>query len=140
MNKLMKLSVAAIAAMITCAALAKSHHNDDDDDDGYNMVFSMDTSDFPEYIGDAEVLTEYLPDGIDVEWTGKKLKTPKSSSPKVKKIDGEYEVVPPSEKGEDNPCGLKLSYKKKNGKVSGSFKVFAVYENKKGIGHWQASG
>ena len=47
-------------------------------------------------------------------------------------IDGEYEVVPPSEKGEDNPCGLKLKYKKKNGKVTGSFKVYAVAENKKG--------
>ena len=133
MNKLMKMSIAAIVAMVTCATLAKSHNDDDDDDnDGYYLTFSMDTEEFPEYIGGAEVLTEYLPEGIEVEWTGKKLKTPKSGSPKIKKIDGEYEVVPPSEKGEDNPCGLKLKYKKKNGKVTGSFKVYAVAENKKG--------
>jgi hypothetical protein len=130
MNKLMRMAVAAMAIMATCASVAKSY---DDDDDYYGdyLTFSMDTDEFPEYIGDAEVLFEYLPDAIDVEWTGKKLKTPKSAAPKVKKIDGEYEIVV-SEKGEDNPCGLKLSYKKKSGKVSGSFKVYAAYETKKG--------
>lgn len=130
MNKLMKMAVAAMVIMTTCSGVAKLF-DDEDDYYGEYLMFTMDTDEFPEYVGDAEVLFEYLPDGIDVEWTGKKLKTPKSAAPKVKKIDGEYEIVV-SEKGEDNPCGLKLTYKKKSGKVTGSFKVYAVYETKKG--------
>lgn len=132
MNRLMKMAVAVFAAMVTCATLAKSSSEDDDyDDDLDSLSFSMDTEEFPETVGGNYILTEFLPTGISVVWKGNKLKTPKSATPKVKKVDGEYEVVI-SEKGEDNPCGLKLKYNKKSGTVTGSFKVYATYENKKG--------
>ncbi len=133
MNRLMKMAVAVFAAMVTCATLAKSSSEDDDyDDDSGSLSFSMDTEDFPETIGDNYyILTEFLPVDISVEWKGNKLKTPKSATPKVKKVDGEYQVVI-SEKGEDNPCALKLKYNKRSGKVTGSFKVYATYETKKG--------
>ena len=129
----MKMAVAVFAAMATCATLAKSSSEKDDEDDNESgaLTFSMDTDDFPDTVGDATVLTEYLPEGIPVDWKKNKLVTPKSSAPKVKKVDGEYEVVV-SEKGEANPCGLKLKYNKKSGKVTGSFKVYAASENKKG--------
>ena len=105
-------------------------------------VLSFELLDAPDEIGGQEVLDEYLPDGIEVVWTGKKFKTPKSASPKVKKDKdtGDYEIVV-SEKGEDNPCGLKVSYKKSSGKVSGSFKVYTYSEGKSGkpkIKSWSA--
>ena len=133
MNSLMKMAIAVFAAMATCATLAKSSSEDDDyDDDSDSLSFSMDTEEFPETVGsNYYILTEFLPTSIPVEWKGNKLKTPKSATPKVKKVDGEYEVVI-SEKGEENPCGLKLKYNKKSGKITGSFKVYATYENKKG--------
>lgn len=96
---------------------------------GDSLSFTVD--DLPDEIAGREVLYEYLPDSVDVEWTGKKFKTPKSASPKVKKIDGDYEIVV-SEKGEDNPCSLSFSYNKKKGKVTGSFKLYTYYENSKG--------
>lgn len=133
MNRIMKMSVAVLAAMTTCALLAKSSSDDDDDEDyGSNvLVFSMDTDEFPETVGGNYILTEYLPEAIPVTFNKNKLKTPKAAAPKVKKVDGEGEVVV-KEKGEDNPCGLKLSYKTKTGKITGSFKVYATYETKKG--------
>ena len=133
MSRLMKMAVAVFAAMATCATLAKSSSDDDDDydEDSGALTFSMDTDDFPESVGDYYILTEFLPTDISVDWKGNKLTTPKSATPKVKKVDGEYEVVI-SEKGEGNPCGLKLKYNKKSGKVTGSFKVYATYETKKG--------
>ena len=126
--KFIKMAVTALAVSASLVAVAKS----DDDYDYDYMSFSLDTSDFPETVGDNyEVLTDCLPDGIEVTWTGKKFKTPKAGKPKVKKEDGEY-YIEVNEKGEDNPCGLKLKYKKKTGKVTGSFKVYATYYTKKG--------
>ena len=130
MLKFIKMAAVALAVSTTLASFAKSKDDDDDYDYDY-LSFSLDTSEFPEYIGGYEILSEYLPEGIDVEWTGKKLKTPKAGKPKVKKEDGEY-YVEVNEKGEDNPCSLKLKYKAKSGKVTGSFKVYATYETKKG--------
>ncbi len=129
MLKFIRMAAIALAVSATLTAVAKS--DDDDDYDYETMSFELDSSDFPETYGDYEILTEYLPSGIDVEWTGKKLKTPKAGKPKVKKEDGEYYITV-NEKGEDNPCGLKLKYKKKTGKVTGSFKVYGSYENSKG--------
>ena len=133
MNQFRKLSIVAVSAIVACTTLAKSSSKDDEDynENAEYLTFSLDTLDFPDKVGDADVLTECLPEGVEVAWTGKKLKTPKASAPKVKKVDGEYEIVI-SEKGENNPSGLKLSYKAKTGNVSGSFKVYAVYEGKKG--------
>ena len=132
MNKILKLSAIALAAMVTCSTFAKSSNNDDayDEFEG-SMTFSLDTSEFPDTIGGNEVLTEFLPVGVLVTVSGSKLKTPKASSPKVKKVEGDYEVVV-KEKGEDNPSGLKLKYKKKTGKVTGSFKIYTLNENTTG--------
>ena len=83
---------------------------------GSSLFFSVD--DMPDEIGGMEVLSEFLPDGIEVEWTGKKLKVPKAG--KVKYSKAEEDFVSTSE---ENPCGLKLKVSKK-GVVSGSFKIY----------------
>lgn len=132
--KFVKTALVALTALATLAAFpAKTsiYVDGEELEPGDSLSFEIDDEDFPETIGGNEVLTEYLPYGISVEWTGKKFKTPKSATPKVKKIDGDYEIVV-SDKGADNPCALKVSYKKKTGKVSGSFKIYTVYENSKG--------
>ena len=131
MLKFIKMAAVALATTAALTSFAKSSDDDDDWDSGEEMSFSIDTDDFPDSVDGRDILTEYLPEGISVEFTGKKFKTPKAGKPKVKKEDGEYYITV-SEKGEDNPCGLKLKYKKKTGKVTGSFKVYASYENKKG--------
>lgn len=137
MKNLVRLGALALAIGVALAAPAKSktvtlyYGEDGVIEPGDTVSFSLDTSEFPDEIGDYEVLSEYLPTDVTVEWTGKKFKPPKSAKPKVKKIDGEYEIVV-SEKGENNPSGLKVSYNKKKGIVSGSFKVYASYETKKG--------
>lgn len=130
MLKFIKMAAVALAVSTTLAALAKS--SDDDDDNDYDSYsFSIDADDLPSSIDGRDILDEYLPDGVEVVWTGKKFKTPKAGKPKVKKSDGEY-YIDVSEKGADNPSGLKLKYKKKTGRVTGSFKVYASYENSKG--------
>lgn len=129
MLKFIKMAAVALAVSASLSAFAKSHDDDEDDYDGDYLTFSVDTDEFPEYVDKYEILTDYLPEGIEVEWTGKKFKTPKAGKLKVKKEDGEYYI---QEKGEDNFCGLKLKYKKKTGKVTGSFKVYGAYENDKG--------
>lgn len=72
------------------------------------------------------VFSEYLPDGIEVEWTGKKFKTPKSGSVKYSKKEDDFITT-----NDDNPCGFKISINKKTGKVSGSFKVYVQKSEKK---------
>lgn len=134
--KTIKSALVALAAMATLAAFAGSKstplvYSDGELEPGDSLTFEIDEDDFPESIGGHEVIADCIPYAISVEWTGKKFKTPKSASPKVKKIDGEYAIVI-SEKGEDNPCSLKVKYKKKTGIVSGSFYVYTSYEGKKG--------
>ena len=68
------------------------------------------------------VLTEYLPDGVPVTKKGTKW-----TLPKVGRITMKKGVVDVSKAGE-NPSGLKLTYKVKDGTFKGSFKVYA--ENK----------
>ena len=91
-----------------------------------SLTFSL-TDDLPETINGMEVLSDYLPDGIDVEWTGKKFKTPKTTKVKYNKEDEDFSV---KNDERDNYCGLKISVKK-NGSVSGSFKVYLVKSAKK---------
>ena len=130
--KYLKMIAVALAVSTTLASFAKSKDDDDDDYDNHDyLTFSLDSEDFPESVDGRYVLAEYLPEGIEVEWSGKKFKTPKAGKPKVKKEDGEY-YIDVSEKGADNPCGLKLKYKAKTGKVTGSFKVYAYSEGKNG--------
>lgn len=68
------------------------------------------------------VLTEYLPDGVPVTKKGTKW-----TLPKVGRITMKKGVIDVSKAGE-NPSGLKLAYKAKDGTFKGSFKVYA--ENK----------
>jgi hypothetical protein len=90
---------------------------------GSSLSFSVD--DMPDEIGGKDVLSEFLPDGISVEWTGKKLSVPKAGKVKYSKSDEDFVTT-----NEDNPCGLKLKVSKK-GKVSGSFKVYVEKSEKK---------
>ena len=72
------------------------------------------------------VLSEYLPDGIDVTWTGKKFKVPKKGKVKYSKKEEDFVTT-----SDDNPCGFSVSVNKKTGKVKGSFKVYAQKSEKK---------
>ena len=83
-------------------------------------------NEMPDEIGGFEVLSEYLPDGIDVEWTGKKFKTPKAGRVKYSKKEEDFVAT-----SDDNPSGFKVSINKKTGKVSGSFKVYVAKSEKK---------
>ena len=90
-----------------------------------SLSFSVD--EMPAEIGGMEVLEEYLPSGIDVEWTGKKFKTPKATKVKYSKETESFDV---KNDERENYCGLKISIKK-NGSVSGSFKVYVAKSEKK---------
>ena len=95
-------------------------------DDDSDLSFSFE-DEFPEEIGGYEVLTEFLPDGVGLEWTGKKLKAPKAGKVKYSKKEEAFIDA----KNSDNPSGLKVKYNKKKGTVSGSFKVYVAKSEKK---------
>lgn len=85
---------------------------------GDALFFSVD--EMPEAINGQDVLTEFAPDGIAVEWTGKKFKVPKAGKVKYSKSDeGFYST------SDENPCALKIKITKA-GKVSGSFSVYVA--------------
>ena len=71
-----------------------------------------------------QVLTNYLPEGVSVTQKGTKWVLPKAGKITMKK--GE---IDDSKKG-DNPSGLKLTYKAKDGSFKGSFKVYAELNGK----------
>ena len=87
------------------------------------LSFSVDG--LPDEIAGMEVLSEFLPDGTEVTWTGKKFKTPKAGKVKYSKKEGDFVATK-----EDNPAGLKLSISK-NGRVTGSFKIYVAKSEKK---------
>ena len=89
--------------------------------EGETLTFSLSEESLDEIDG-YEVLTEYLPDGVTLEWTGKKLKAPKSGKVKYSKKDGGFIA----KKDSENPSGLSVKYNKSSGKVSGSFKVYVA--------------
>jgi len=89
--------------------------------------FSLDGE--PEFDGNGELLSEYLPDGEPIYATKGKWKTDKAYAPKIVKIDGEKTI---DVKGDTNHAALSLSYNKKKGTVSGSFKVYVATYNKNG--------
>ena len=84
-----------------------------------SLIFALE--DMEDSIDGYEVMGEYLPDGVEVEWTGKKFKTPKAGKVKYSKKEGDFVST-----SDDNPAGLKISINKKTGKVSGSFKVYVA--------------
>ena len=69
-----------------------------------------------------DVYAEYLPDGVPVTQKGSKWTLPKAGKITMKK--GKVD----DSKAGDNPSGLKLTYKSKDGTFKGSFKVYS--ENK----------
>ena len=81
---------------------------------------SFAVEELPDEIGGNSVLGEYLPDGIEVVWTGRRFKVPAAGRVRYSKKDGDFVATK-----DDNPCGFKVSISKK-GKVTGSFKVYAV--------------
>jgi len=66
-----------------------------------------------------KVLTDYLPDGMKVTLPGSKWTLPKAG-----KVVYKNKAVDASKLGE-NPSGLKLTYKAKDGSFKGSFKVYS---------------
>lgn len=91
---------------------------------GDSFFFSLE--EMAEEIGGLPVMDEYLPDGIEVEWTGKRFKTPKAGKVKYSKKEEDFITT-----SDENPCGFKMSINKKKGKVSGSFKVYVQKSEKK---------
>ena len=94
--------------------------------DESTLSFSID-GDFPETIDGYEVLSEFLPEGVALEWNGKKLKAPKAGKVKYSKKDEGFVDTKDSE----NPSGLSAKYNKKRGTISGSFKVYVAKSEKK---------
>ena len=68
-----------------------------------------------------KVLADQLPDGVPVMQSGTRWTLPKAG--KVAYVRGTTEVD--EAKLQDNPSGLKLTYKAKDGSFKGSFKVYA---------------
>ncbi len=64
--------------------------------------------------------TEFLPDGLEIAVEGAKLTFPKAGKVVINKKTGEID----ESKLGDNPSGLKLSYKAKDGTFTGSFKAY----------------
>lgn len=90
-------------------------------DEASFLTFSL-VEDSLDEISGYEVLSEFLPDGVTLEWTGKKLKAPKAG--KVKYSTKEEMFVDALDS--ENPSGLSVKCNKKTGKVSGSFKVYVA--------------
>lgn len=90
------------------------------------LSFSLE-DDFPEEFNGYEVLDEFLPNGVELEWTGKKLKVPKAGKIKYSKKDEDFI----DKKDSDNPAGLKIKINKKKNTVSGSFKIYVAKSEKK---------
>lgn len=136
MNKKLMLTTIGVLSLGLALAPVSSLYakGDDDDDDATDLTFMMDDG-FSADDSDIELQTDLYPDGASVYFNGKKFKTEKALSVKVKKVDGEYELVVKDSDSSSNYAGLKLSYNRNKGTVKGSFKVYGVqeYETKKGV-------
>ena len=71
------------------------------------------------------VYTEFLPDGLEIAVRGTKLTLPKAG----KVVMDRYGDIDYDRAGE-NPSGLKLSYKAKDGTFTGSFKAYVDYNGR----------
>jgi len=133
-RKLMLMAIGSIAFGLVFSPISSLYaKGDDDDDDSTDLTFMLEDG-FSVDDSDVELQTDLYPDGASVHFTGKKLKTEKALSVKVKKVDGDYELVLKDSDSSSNYAGLKLSYSRKKGTVKGSFKVYGIkeYETKKG--------
>jgi len=82
----------------------------------------VDSNEFLEILG--QNVLPYLPDGVNVTQSGTKWILPKAG-----KVVYKNGVVDEKKLGE-NPCGLKLIYKAKDGSFKGSFKGYAEVKGK----------
>ncbi len=96
-------------------------------DAGDTLSFSLEDEDEMETLDGYEVLSEFLPSEVTLEWTGKKLKAPKAGKIKYSKKEGGFVDA----KDSDNPSGLSIKVNKKKGTVSGSFKIYVAKSEKK---------
>ena len=124
-----KILFAAFAAFVACTGLAAKsvtlYYGDGDTlEPEDSVMFSLD--DFPEEINGYPVLDEYLPNGVELTWTGKKFKAPKKGKVKYSKSEEDFVTT-----NDENPCGLSVSYSKKKGIIKGSFKVYCQKSEKK---------
>ena len=102
-------------------------------DDGANRsyaldegaAFCIDAAALSEMLGD-DTYAEYLPDGIPVTTKGTKWSLPKAGKVVYNRKTG---GIDESKLGE-NPSGLKLNFKSKNGTFTGSFKAYVVKNGK----------
>lgn len=85
------------------------------------LEFSL-VGELPEQLSGADVLTDYLPDGVGVTVSGSKLTTAKAG--KVKYDRKAKEVVVTG--GADNTAALKLTYTAKTGALKGSFTAYTL--------------
>ena len=87
--------------------------------------FILDTAALTELLGD-DTYADYLPNGIDITANGTKWILPKAGKVVYnRKVDG----IDESKLGE-NPSGLRLAYRTKDGTFSGSFKAYTSYRGK----------
>ena len=86
-------------------------------------AFTLDSAALLGLMGEG-VYEKYLPEGVAITVNGTKWVLPKAGKVSMKKG-----VIDESKAGE-NPAGLKLSYKAKDGSFSGSFKVYANVNGK----------
>ena len=84
--------------------------------------FQIDADELAAVFG--QTMLPYLPDGVPVTQKGTKWTLPKAG-----KVVYKNGAVDESKLGE-NPCGLKLTYKAKEGTFKGSFKVYAEVKGK----------
>lgn len=127
MKKMKMVAIVALAAVLPFVAFGKKKTlviGDMTLEPDTSLTFAM--ADGPDEINGLEVLSEYLPDGIDVTWTGSKFKVPKSGKPKYSKKEDDF-----VSKKDENMCGFKCSVNKKTGRVKGSFKVYVQKSEKK---------
>ena len=85
-------------------------------------VFHVDADEFASVFG--QTMLPYLPDGVPVTQKGTKWTLPKAG-----KVVYKNGAVDESKLGE-NQCGLKLTYKAKDGTFKGSFKVYTEVKGK----------
>jgi len=85
-------------------------------------AFHVDAGEFASVFGQA--MLPYLPDGVPVAQKGTKWTLPKAG-----KITMRKGVIDDSKAG-DNQCGLKLTYKAKEGTFKGTFKVYSESNGK----------
>ena len=85
-------------------------------------TFRIDADEFAAVFG--QTMLPYFPNGVAVKQSGTKWTLPKAG-----KVVYKNGAVDASKLGE-NPCGLKLTYKAKDGTFKGSFKVYTEVKGK----------